>query len=89
MMRYVMKNEGLASGEDDPTVGCWLKSYDPEAHDGRGEAIWTADKDQAMKFESQAIAMQLWLVVPRARPVRADGRPNKPLTAFSVTIEPA
>jgi hypothetical protein len=92
-MHYLIKNEGNAAytltGKGDPCIGMYLKSYDPEAHDGGGEAIWTSNKDEAMHFENQMIAWQLWKVVPKARPTREDGKPNRPLTAFTITIEPA
>jgi len=73
--------------EADPT-GQYLRSYDPEAHDGQGNAVWTADLAEALRFDSKPDLMRCWQQVPRSRPRRPDGRPNKPLTAFSVSCEP-
>jgi hypothetical protein len=67
--------------------GAWLKSYDPEAHDGRGDATWTNDPAQAQQFASAMEAHRFWRQPSRTRPRRADGQPNRPLTAFSVSIE--
>lgn len=64
----------------------YLKAYDPEAHDGRGEAIFTGDPGEALRFEP-GMAFVCWTLIPKSRPLRPDGRPNKPLTAFSVSIE--
>jgi hypothetical protein len=82
-------HEGITRPENPhPDVtGQWLKSYDPEAHDGQGWAEWTDDPAQARVFPSRMAAFEAWRAVPRARPLRADGRMNRPLTAFTVTIE--
>jgi hypothetical protein len=57
---------------------------------GFGGRIWlTADRDKAHKFASAAEAMAAWGAVSKTRPVRPDGRPNKPLTALSIHVEPA
>lgn len=66
--------------------GQWLKSYDPEAFRGRGSAEWTNDVNQAMRFPSTIEAMRYWQQIPRTRPLREDGKPNRPLTAFSVEL---
>jgi hypothetical protein len=68
-------------------VGAFLKSYDPEAHDGQGWAKWTTDPDDALLLADAVAAMQLWQTVPASRPVRPDGKPNRPLAAFTISIE--
>lgn len=69
-------------------LGCgYLKAFDHEAHDGRGEAIFTARIDEALRFNS-GNAFVCWTLIPKCRPLRPDGRPNKPLTAFTINIEP-
>jgi hypothetical protein len=67
-------------------VGAYLASYDPEANDGQGDAVWTDDPARALLFESTAEAYELYRAVPRNRPLRADGKPNRPLTALSVEM---
>ena len=69
--------------------GQYLKSYDPEAHDGRGACEWTADRAQAHVYPDWAAAFEAWRQVPKARPKRGDGQPNRPLTEFTVTFEEA
>jgi hypothetical protein len=41
-----------------------------------------------MMFEAMSDAFILWRTIPQSRPVREDGAPNRPLTAFSVEIIP-
>jgi|SRR5580693_650977 len=55
-----------------------------------GGRIWlTANRDEARKFASASAALEAWNTVSKSRPVRPDGRPNKPLTALSIHVEPA
>lgn len=72
-------------GENIPP-GWWLESYDPEAFEGRGTAAWTADPAAAMHFVDAKAAIACWQSVPRNRPVRDDGKPNRPLTVASIAL---
>ena len=67
--------------------GAWLVGYDPDAYGGRGHARWSHDPVEAMRFASQGEAMRFWRTPSTVRPLRADGSPNRPLTACSVWIE--
>lgn len=82
--------QGMTDQHSSPApIGQYLKSYDPNAHDGRGTAEWTADIDAAMVFSDPTSLLKYWKQVSRVRPVRPDGKPNRPLTAFTILIEPA
>jgi hypothetical protein len=71
-------------------AGQYLLSYDPEAAGGFGVWAWTADPALAMVFPGAPAAFRCWRAVPANHPVRqSDGKPNRPLTAFSVTFVPA
>lgn len=72
---------------DDQVDGEYVKVYDPEAHDGRGYIEFTLDLKEAITFASRREAMDFWRTVSVTRPIRPDGKPNRPLTAFSVMIE--
>lgn len=78
---------GPADGRADnwPTGG-FLADYDPEAADGHGSASWTPDPAKAMSFDSGVAAMLCYRAQPEARPLRADGKPNRPLTIFRVAF---
>lgn len=65
----------------------YLKEFDINFKDGAGAASTTVDPKEAMVFESLAAAVALWKSVSPLKPVRKDGRPNRPLTTFSVTFE--
>ena len=66
-------------------LGNYLQDYNPEAHNGRGDATFTPDVAKAMKFDSFYAAMECWSRQSKTLPLRPDGKPNKPLTAFSVS----
>lgn len=92
-MSFVIRNEGLAGitahGGDRVPIGAYLAWYNPDARDGIGEADWTLDPSGAMQFDSAEAALRAYRAVSTVRPVRADGKPNRPLTAFTVSIEAA
>jgi hypothetical protein len=80
----------LADGRTDGIpVGCYLASYDPEANDGNGIASWTPDPAEAMTFPTTEEAAGCYRAVPASRPLRPDGKPNRPLTMFSVIFDPS
>ena len=73
----------LANGERGP-AGQFLRSYDPKT----GFSTWTIHKEKAMKFAEATAAFMLWKSVHEREPVRVhDGKPNRPLTAFTIAIE--
>lgn len=78
----------IDTNKEKEPVGLFLKSYDPNAHQGRGFAEWTSDKSEAMQFERPEYAMRFWRQTSTVMPRRADGQPNRPLTAFTVIVEP-
>lgn len=84
MARCVMRCIGVYRMELQACVGSYLKSYDPEADGVLG--VWTADIAQARVFDSLEDLTTCWRQVRQREPVRADGLPNRPLTAFTVEI---
>jgi hypothetical protein len=67
----------------------WLKSYDIEAFDGRGNALFTDVPEKALRFADLGAAFEAWKTQSKRRPIREDGKPNRPLTAFSITFDTA
>lgn len=66
----------------------YLKAFDVEAHDGRGECDATGDLAEAMVFDSYREASAAWQTQSVKRPLREDGQPNRPLTAFTIEVVP-
>jgi hypothetical protein len=63
----------------------FLRSYDPDAHGGRGYIETTYTLKLAMRFDSPMEPFELWKKQSTVLPLRPDGKPNRPLTAFSMT----
>ena len=84
-MRYGMFIRTDAFGTE---INQWLKAFNHEAHDGRGTVEMTPDPAQAMTFDNAMAVLECWRSVSETRPFRPDGKPNRPLTAFSVEPRP-
>lgn len=92
-MKYVIKIEGLMGqtitpNPYDPT-GSFVKSFDPDGNDGMGDLVLTEDVTKALQFDDAGAAFLLYQAQSKIRPLRPDGRPNKPLTAYTVSVEKA
>ena len=90
-MKYGIKIIGLAGyitkGDYSVMEGQWVQTVNVDAYNGRGEARGTLDPRKAMAFDTTTEAFIFWNQQSKVRPLRPDGRPNKPLTAFSCMIE--
>lgn len=81
---YLGRNE--VTGE---VINAWLKTYDPDfGDDGRGFFECVENRDEAKVFQSLEEAHAYWTQVPKVMPTRPDGKPNRPLTAFTVEVRP-
>lgn len=66
--------------------GMYLESWDLDYMGGIGFANWTQDIKKAHKFENQIVALTAYREQSRLMPVRPDGKPNRPLTAYTVEV---
>lgn len=65
----------------------WLAAADVDARGGRGSARLTLVASEALAFPSMQEAFAFWRQQSTRRPLRPDGRPNRPLTAYTVEFE--
>lgn len=94
-MSYGILIHGLISGFRTAFDGQWLAEYDPERNgvDPVGgfpmnaHIVTTDDPRKALAFEDVAAAWETWTRQCKRTPLRPDGKPNRPLTAFTVAIE--
>jgi len=84
MSNLVIRCFGLALGGGPD--GLFLVSYDPDANDGRGQVEWTDNVNRAMRFPDTISAFRFYRQTSKLRPTRADGKPNRPLTAFNIEV---
>lgn len=89
-MKYVIRDWGFGTADESQMLKVADVNYRP---DGRaiypcGFALWTKNVDEAMKFDSPVEAWEFWKQQSTLVPLRPDGEPNRPLTFFSVSVEP-
>jgi hypothetical protein len=92
-MKNVMRIVGLVQGGTTPIDGLYLMEYDP-GRDGTlggqpitAHILCTPLKELAMKFDSLVELTETWKRTDPRNPTRPDGRPNRPLTAFTIESE--
>lgn len=76
-----------AAIKGDVVYGLYLEWSDPNARNGMGDERWTNDLAKAQRFATHEAAFECWRAQSTVRPIRPDGKANRPMTAFSVTIE--
>ncbi len=74
---------GYECSEDPPQ---YLSMANINAHEGLGSASVTPNSNKALKFSDFKQAMKFWNQQSTIRPYREEGKPNKPLTALTVSI---
>lgn len=67
-------------------VNAWVLDCDVDARNGYGRIRFTQDRARAKRFPSVIEALDYWKRPSTVRPLRDDGKPNRPLTAY--TVEP-
>lgn len=97
-MSIAMKIVRLADGSAMPGYdGKFVKEFDashtyphrPDLPDEPGQCwlVVTDNIREAKAYASIIEAREDWIQVDQRQPVRPDGQPNRPLTAFTVTFE--
>lgn len=93
----VIRIIGLVNGGATAFDGQYLAEFDAsrdgvEPDSGREmmcHLVTTSDISEAKIFADVAEVHALWTTVDEREPVRPDGQPNRPLTAFTVGVENA
>lgn len=85
-MPKIIKCCGYATPQPCPFEGQFLEWYDPDLPGEGALAGFTRDASKAKTFPDGAAALEEWRRVRSVDPVRPDGKPNRPLTAFTVEL---
>ena len=86
MSAVVICAVGFANGSPCPFVGRYVAAFDADAHDGRGLVDYTPHVSKAKRFAHHVEAWEFWRTQSKVRPLRPDGKPNRPLTATTVEM---
>lgn len=79
----VAPNGAVTNGQFGPG---WVETFDAEAHQGRGRVTVTRQPKKALAFKDVGAAMTAWRTQSKVQPLREDGKPNRPMTAFTVEV---
>src|SRR5262245_29112043 len=85
----VIKCAGFANGMKCSVLHQYLESYNPDGDARKPLSVWTKNVWRARRFADAGEAFECWRQVRKSDPVREDGQPNRPLTAFSIEVLPA
>lgn len=87
-MSVVIKIEWLGGYIAKPSgqEGRFVQSFDADAYDGGGAVTTTAYEALAKHFPGPAEALEFYRQTSTVRPIRPDGKPNRPLMAFTISI---
>lgn len=80
--KYLME---IVLAEDIPF---FLVSCDVDAHDGQGAVVISNSPPLAMQFDDIVHVMTYRDRVSTVRPLRDDGKPNRPLSYFTIGFIP-
>jgi hypothetical protein len=89
MNEVLIKLVGFVGGHH-PLLGQYVVTFDPAIRrDGTILLQTTGDPKKATVYADNGAAWELWLAVSPNQPVRRyDGKPNRPMTAFTVKMVP-
>lgn len=95
-MAYLIVNQGFADGSRGAGDGRYLERHDPDwtppgtrkPYRLTGMAWWTNDRAKAQRFPDPLAAFMEWKRQSTVMPIRPwDGKPNRPLTAYTISLE--
>lgn len=78
-MKYGIEMVSSWDGTFEFNEGVWLKTYDPDANEGRGGFEVTTDPSEALAWGSKADAATESLRISTERPCDNEGNLNRPL----------
>lgn len=88
-MPKVIKIIGFADDRVCPFEGAYIHSVDFEADMSNFKSSlgkFTRDINKAKRFDNIGEALEFWKTIRHRDGLRPDGKPNRPLTAFTVDI---
>lgn len=84
--KVVLKIVGNSAGGDPSFNGKYLTVYTPNGFGGNGLIATSVFIREAKLFNDSIEALNCWRQVSKTHPVRPDGKPNRPLTAYTVEL---
>jgi hypothetical protein len=83
----IIKVIGLATGVPTRFDNHWCRDFNFESGLGRGLLLVTENWEEAKRFEDFMAAMMFWRTQCQSVPLREDGKPNRPFTAWTIEVK--
>lgn len=80
IIQIICDAAGLPCSEE----GAFVMEMDFEAMEGYGHLVATRHPSKAKQFATPEEAMRFYQTAPACHPLRSDGKPNRPMTAYTV-----
>lgn len=87
-MRFVIRILAYSDGSPCPYAGQFVERFEFDGHDGLGCGWFTTQTEDAKKFDLKSDALEFVGTQSKSHPLRADGKPNRPLNGHMVCVEP-
>lgn len=85
-MKVIMQLLGVAPDGRPPPKATFVRDCDFDADEGRGRIVMTQKQGEAKRFEDVGAALQFYQQTSKVVPIRPDGKPNRPMTAYNIAI---
>ena len=76
----------LSSEDYQQHAASFVVEYDPNANNGAGLIVSTSSVDDSKRYKTLQLAVDHYRSVSTVQPLRADGKPNRPLTMYSAEV---
>lgn len=86
-LRYLIRIVDVDLFTLSPEARGLLATWDVNGHDGLGSFTITENPWEALGWPSLDIAREAYREQSHVKPMRADGKPNRPMTVFTVRFE--
>ena len=70
----------------DVSIEAWVMEMDVDANEGRGGTTFTRMPHHAKQWPSMQAAFLAYRQQSKVKPLRDDGKPNRPMLAFTIEI---
>lgn len=68
-------------------LNAYVQEYTADGFEGRGQLNVTPDIKRAKLYPDIRAVLEEWKRVSATHPVRLDGKPNRPLSAYTIATE--
>lgn len=86
-MPYTLLVHGMANGAPTPHDGRYVQRCEFDVPFGTLAMDSTPRPADALQFASSGEALDYWRTASKSHPLRPDGKPNRPLTGLTVSVE--